>query len=145
MDTEKIPQYRVINDTMIYKQLFVEIPSVEDVLAMCSAFGLKGGLTDETSFNIKQMRQLKTTEWFEENIWLLSAYYLRCKAKLYLKAPFTEKACITILRQVVKAHGFHLVSRDYTDNETKKKAKSYHLESSDRHTILYQDVILSFR
>ena len=98
MDTEKIPQYRVINDTMIYKQLFVEIPSVEDVLAMCSAFGLKGGLTDETSFNIKQMRQLKTTEWFEDNIWLLSAYYLRCKAKTYLKVHTAHR------RRAVRVH-----------------------------------------
>lgn len=55
----------------------------------------------------------------------LSKYYLPCKAKVYLSA-LDEKKCVTILRQVLRLHGYLLSSKQRYVKQ--KKTTFYYIQ-----------------
>ena len=81
--------------------VFRECPPLDLVNTFLQTLGLKG-VDDYSQFS----KQCICTEKFEELLPLLEPYYLPCKANDYLyKTPFTQNNVLTILRQILKAHG----------------------------------------
>jgi len=87
--------------------IFRKLPPHELLLQFISTFGLKG-LDDASWFSKSHVRldQLETV------LIDLEPYYIPCKARVYLHSQLTEVRAITILRQVLKAHGVSLKSSE---------------------------------
>ena len=102
--------------------IFRQTPPHELLLEFIGAFGLKS-LDDASWFSKSHVRldQLETV------LIDLEAYYVPCKARVYLHSDLTEQRAITILRQVLKAHGVSLISSERgRDN---MKCLWYHIET----------------
>lgn len=81
--------------------VFRECPPLDLVNSLLQTIGLSG-IDDYSQFSKQSIHTTK----FEEMLPLLEPYYLPCKANDYLyKTPFTNTNVLTILRQVLKAHG----------------------------------------
>lgn len=98
-------------------QLFRNTPGLNITLELISFFGLKS-LTDNHSFNKKNLIDLKTVEKINGILDKLSSYYLPCKSRIYL-SDINEKKCITILRQFLKVHNYTLLYKEKFINNKK--------------------------
>ena len=103
--------------------IFRKIPPNELLLQFIGAFGLKG-LDDASWFSKSHVR----LDHLEKVLSDLEPYYVPCKARVYLHNDLTELRAITILRQVLKAHGVSLkASERGRDN---MKCLWYHIETA---------------
>ena len=91
-------------------QLFRRQPTKELALEIIYSFGLKD-FNDNHNFSRQDLISLKTVEAIRELKPELEKYYLPCKARTYLN-DLTCKNVITILRQIVKPHGYVVYSRE---------------------------------
>jgi len=81
-------------------QLFKVIPDHQIVTPLLHAFGLEN-LEDTRYFTYHNMDDTQTSTQIEALRDDLLKYYIPCKGKVYA-TTFTNKKCITILRQFVK-------------------------------------------
>jgi hypothetical protein len=102
---------------MKINQLFTKKVDLEVLHKLLSAFGLNG-LNDKQLFSKFDLIQIGTLKKVELLKLELSNYYLPCKAKVYLE-NLTEKKIITILKQVLRLHGYYLQSREKNINTRK--------------------------
>ena len=91
-------------------QLFRRQPTKELALEIINSFGLKD-FNDNRNFSRQDLISLKTVEIIQELKTELEKYYLPCKARTYLN-DLNCKNVITILRQIVKPHGYVVYSRE---------------------------------
>jgi len=91
-------------------QLFRRQPTKELALEIINRFGLKD-FNDNHNFARQDLISLKTVETVRELKSELEKYYLPCKARTYLN-DLNCKNVITILRQIVKPHGYVVYSRE---------------------------------
>ena len=94
---------------MKLNQLFYEIPPIEIIEKLMSAFGLSN-MNDTKEFNKNDLISNHTASKIIELIPDLALYYLPCKANIYL-TNITEKRSITILSQHLRLYDYRL-SRD---------------------------------
>lgn len=94
---------------MKLNQLFYEIPPIEIIEKLMSAFGLSN-INDTKEFNKNDLISNHTASKIIELIPDLALYYLPCKANIYL-TNITEKRSITILSQHLRLYDYRL-SRD---------------------------------
>ena len=121
-----------------HNQLFKKIPGEDVALGLLKLFGING-FDDKRCFSRKDLDKLGTVGKVQEMIPELRQCYLNCKAKAYLN-ELTPKSVITILRQVLKANGYNIVSREkYIKGE---KFLIYNIVS--RSACEYKPVILNF-
>ena len=78
-----------------------------------------------TTFPITFTKDLISLEHSENIAYILSEYYIPCKAKMYLEYT-NEKRWLTILRHILAPHGWVIVSQETTRD--KKKAIFYTIE-----------------
>ena len=91
-------------------QLFREKPSRELACKLVHYCGL-AGLQDTRYFSRFDMQRENTIKKINEHlIDNLKKLYIRCKAESYLSV-LDEHAVITILRQVLRIHGYTVISR----------------------------------
>jgi hypothetical protein len=81
-------------------QLFKVMPDMQIVQPLLDAFGLED-LDDSRYFTYQNMKDAETAESVQELREDLLKYYIPCKGRVYA-TTFTDKKCITILRQFVK-------------------------------------------
>jgi hypothetical protein len=99
--------------------IFRQIPPwtvVADILTL-----LKLGTTFPMTFT----KSLISLERSEDIAYILSEYYIPCKAKMYLEYT-DEKRWITIIKHLLAPHGWVVLSQETTRN--KKKAIFYTIE-----------------
>ena len=98
-------------------QLFREIPPYDLVELI-----LKHFIPDMNSFNYtfskQDIIQKNIIMNITQHIETLKTYYLKCKVIKYL-SDINEKSIITILRQILKPHGFNIKSKEKYMNEQK--------------------------
>lgn len=78
-----------------------------------------------TTFPITFTKDLISLEHSEDIAYILSEYYIPCKAKMYLEYT-DEKRWLTVIRHMLSPHGWVLVSQETTRG--KKKAIFYTIE-----------------
>jgi hypothetical protein len=81
-------------------QLFKVMPDMQIVQPLLEAFGLDD-LGDSRYFTYQNMKDADTAELVQDLRDDLLKYYIPCKGKVYA-STFTNKKCITILRQFVR-------------------------------------------
>lgn len=129
-------------------QLFVKKVDTELVLKMLECFGLQD-FNDKKLFSRYDLVQHRTLEIFENTLKEdLKKFYLPCKSKMYLE-NLTEKRLITILKQVLRLHGYYLFSKEKNYNNKKiifyqlinerDKCKPMHMKQYNITNILYFD------
>ena len=91
-------------------QLFRRQPTKEIGLDIINCFGLKD-FNDNHNFSRQDLISLQTVDQIKELKNELEKYYLPCKARTYLN-DLNCKNVITILRQIVKPHGYVVYSRE---------------------------------
>ena len=94
---------------MKLNQLFYDIPPIEVINKVLSAFGLSS-MSDSKEFNKNDLINNDTVAKIVELIPDLALYYLPCKANIYL-TDITIKRTITILSQHLRLYEYRL-SRD---------------------------------
>ena len=99
-------------------QLFKTIPDLNVIMELLSYFGIDSLTNDDQEFNIQTMDDLNTVQEILENIDTIKSYYIPCKVKLYL-SELTNKKCITVLRQFLKAIGYTLIYKEKYKNGVK--------------------------
>jgi hypothetical protein len=98
-------------------QLFRQIPPKEVCLMVLETFGIMD-FDDGTTFSRTELKAVNCVERMEELKPLLLTYYLPCKARTYLH-DLTEKNVITILRQMLRLHGYTISSKEKYRKGTK--------------------------
>ena len=91
-------------------QLFKITPPKELVLEIVNTFGLID-FDDNRNFCRRDLSVMCTVDKIIELKKKLEKYYLPCKSRTYLN-DLTDKNVITILRQVVRPHGYIVASRE---------------------------------
>ena len=91
-------------------QLFRKIPSLEIALEIVRCFGLSD-FDDNRNFSRKDLIIFNSVEKIKEMKKELEEYYIPCKARTYLN-DLNTKNVITVLRQIVKCHGYTINSRE---------------------------------
>lgn len=91
-------------------QLFKIIPSFELVTEVIKTFGLTD-FNDNRNFSRRDLSILGTVEKIIELKPELEKCYLPCKSRTYLN-DLNNKNVITVLRQIVRPHGFLVYSRE---------------------------------
>jgi hypothetical protein len=88
---------------------FPPLELVEDILRSC---GLRGGLSDMRQFKRDDVAAGVATA----DTWLplLEPYYLPCKAKRFFHTgkEFTTGCLITVLRHIVRPHGYDVFAQE---------------------------------
>lgn len=102
---------------MKINQLFVKKVETDVVLELLKCFGIED-LNDKKLFSRSDLVQHNTLEKMHSMKSDLERYYLPCKAKMYLDS-INEKRAITILKQVLRLHGYYLISREKNMNNKK--------------------------
>lgn len=95
---------------MRINQLFNKPVELPLVLQALRCFGLNG-LDDRRMFCKDDLDKLDTLRQLDLIVPVLRAYYMPCKARTYLE-NIGEKRAITILKQVLRLHGYILLSRE---------------------------------
>lgn len=104
---------------MKINQLFTKKVDTDILLKLLSCFGIND-LNDKRFFCKYDMIQANTIERIAEVKDELEEYYLPCKARIYLDIEnMNEKRAITILKQVLRLHGYHLISKEKNVNNRK--------------------------
>jgi hypothetical protein len=102
---------------MKINQLFSKKVDTEVLLRLLHCFGL-GSLEDKRFFSKHDLNRMDTLVQIQSMRLNLSSYYLPCKAKIYLD-HINEKRAITILKQVLRLHGYYLQSKEKNINTRK--------------------------
>lgn len=102
---------------MKINQLFRKRVELDTLLEVMDCFGLKG-LTDKKSFSKSDLMEIGTVDKINGMIHKLDEYYMPCKSKVYLDS-LTEKRAITILKQILRIHGYFLASSERNFNNQK--------------------------
>jgi len=102
------------------KHLFRKKPTIELVSNILQALKFSG-LSDARLFNKTDIDLIIFEQWLPE----LEPFYLPCKAKLFLHS-FTHDRAITVLRHLLRAHGYKL--RAYEKVHQGAKQTLYQLE-----------------
>jgi hypothetical protein len=102
---------------MKINQLFIKQVDMDLVLRLLTCFGLKD-LNDKRMFCKYDLESIGTVKQIESMMDEISEYYLPCKAKVYL-TDLTEKKSLTILKQIIRLHGYFLKSKEKTFNNRK--------------------------
>ena len=102
---------------MKINQLFRKRVNIDTLLIVMACFGL-AGLNDKKSFSKSDLMEIDTDARIEELIPILDEYYMPCKSKVYLE-NLTEKRVITILKQILRIHGYFLASSERNFNNRK--------------------------
>ena len=84
-------------------KIFREFPPVDIVNQILQTLGIHN-IHDATWFSKAQIR----LQDFEQLLPELEIYYIPCKAQEYLHISLTHSRAITIIRQLLKAHGARL-------------------------------------
>jgi hypothetical protein len=74
----------------------------------------------------------------------LEPYYIPCKAKEFLHTSLTQTRCITILRQLARAHGFELCAREKSIGGKKEIWYSLTQTSSESSSIQSGEIQIAF-
>ena len=100
-------------------QLFTKKVDTDILLKLLSAFGIND-LNDKKLFCKIDLVQQDTVRKVLALKSCLEQYYLPCKSRIYLDTDtLNEKRCITILKQVLRLHGYFLVSKEKNFNNKK--------------------------
>ena len=91
-------------------QLFKIVPSFELVTEVIKTFGL-ADFNDNRNFSRRDLSILGTVDKIIELKPELEKCYLPCKSRTYLN-DLNNKNVITILRQIVRPHGYLVYSRE---------------------------------
>lgn len=91
-------------------QLFKIVPSFELVTEVIKTFGLTD-FNDNRNFSRRDLSILGTVDKIIELKPELEKCYLPCKSRTYLN-DLNNKNVITILRQIVRPHGYLVYSRE---------------------------------
>lgn len=102
---------------MKINQLFVKHVDEEMLGLVLKCFNLRG-LNDHRLFCKYDMAELGTVQKLQEIKDKLSAYYIPCKARLYLE-NMTEKRAVTVLKQLLRLHSYKLWSKEKNHNHKK--------------------------
>jgi len=95
---------------MTKNQLFKNIPDLQIIQSILSAFGLDD-IDDARLFTKEHMIDVDTVTKLSELSETLKEYYLPCKSRKYL-TDLNEKKCITILRQFIKIHHYKCIGME---------------------------------
>lgn len=102
---------------MKINQLFRKRVDTELLMDIVTCFGLST-LNDRRCFSKQDLMQEHTVDKLQHIIPMLEEYYLPCKARVYID-DMTEKRAITMLKQVLRLHGYFLMSRERNLNNRK--------------------------
>lgn len=102
-------------------QLFRLKVETDVLIKLLKCFNLNG-LEDKKVFSKYDLVKCDTLHKLEDMKSELEIYYLPCKSKIYLH-ELTEKKAITVLKQVLRLHGYFLVSKE--KNVSNKKVIFY--------------------
>ena len=97
-------------------RVFREIPPIEYVNKIFKTLGLRD-MADTAWFSKSSIR----LQEFEELLPELEPYYVPCKAHEYIHQPLTQIRVVTIIRQLLKAHGATLNVCEKSCGGEKKK------------------------
>jgi hypothetical protein len=102
---------------MKINQLFVKHVEKDLVTRLLCCYGLNG-FNDKKIFSKHDLEKLNTVDKVNLLIEEIRSYYLPCKAKVYLENIDVKKS-ITVLKQVIRLHGYFLKSKEKTFNTRK--------------------------
>jgi hypothetical protein len=102
---------------MKINQLFVKHVEKDLVAELLKCYGLYG-LCDKKVFNKHDLEKMNTVQKVNLLLDELRNHYLPCKAKIYLENLDVKKS-ITLLKQVIRLHGYFLKSKEKTLNTRK--------------------------
>lgn len=119
--------------------MFRETPPKDLVSQVLQGLGFRG-LEDLRWFSKDELRTESQNEWLP----LLEPYYLPCKAARFLhRGLLGSQDCVTVLRHIVRPHGYELATVERTYNG--KKQPLYQIQSlRDTHTLNDTDLEVSF-
>lgn len=103
---------------MKINQLFRRHVDIDVVMLLVQCFGL-ANLDDRRMFSKQDLAHCDTVNKVKAMIPTMEEFYLPCKARVYLSPDMCENRAVTILRQVVRLHGYHLESREKNINNRK--------------------------
>lgn len=104
---------------MKINQLFIKKVDVDLLVRVLNCFGLTD-LNDKRFFCKLDMIQHSTVIQFAMLRESLEPFYLPCKAKIYMNPDsMNEKRAITILKQLLRLHGYYLISKERNINNRK--------------------------
>ena len=102
---------------MKINQLFTSKVDIQFVIQLLKCFDLSS-LQDKKTFSKFDIIQNNTVQKVAMLIPQIETYYLPCKAKIYL-LELNEKRVITILKQILRLHGYYLASKERNYNNSK--------------------------
>jgi hypothetical protein len=117
---------------MKINQLFTKKVDTDILIRLLNCFGLTD-LNDKRFFCKYDIVQQNTVQKLNSMRLDLEHYYLPCKAKIYLDCDeMNEKRAITVLKQVLRLHGYHLHSKE--KNVSNRKIIFYQLQNEKERT-----------
>lgn len=123
--TDRIICGDIVNKIMKIHQLFTKKVDTDVLLKLLAAFGIND-LNDKKMFCKLDLVQHDTVRKIINLKSCLEQYYLPCKSKIYLNInAINEKRCVTILKQILRLHGYFLISKE--KNLNNKKVVFYQL------------------
>ena len=102
---------------MKINQLFRKKVDIDTLMMVMRCFGLTG-LTDKRSFCRSDLMDIHTVTNLHDMVSTLEEFYMPCKSKVYLE-NLTEKRAITVLKQMLRIHGYFLASSERNSNNRK--------------------------
>lgn len=134
---------------MKINQLFIKRVDINLLVGVLNCFGLTD-LNDKRLFCKLDMLQHNTISRFVHMRESLEPFYLPCKAKIYMNPEgMNEKRAITILKQILRLHGYYLISKERNVNNRKiifyqlmnekERTQSQHMKKFDVTNIISFD------
>lgn len=102
---------------MKINQLFRKRVDTDTLLQVIRCFGVQS-LADKRCFCKSDLVEIGTVANLTALVPTLEEFYLPCKARVYLEG-LTEKRAITVLKQILRLHGYFLASRERNFNNRK--------------------------
>lgn len=102
---------------MKINQLFTQPVEKDLLLRLLKCFGLSG-VEDKRTFCKFDLQKIGTVDKLVPVVEELRAFYLPCKAKVYLDG-MDERKAITVLKQVLRLHDMYLQSKEKNFNNRK--------------------------
>ena len=102
---------------MKINQLFTKKVDTEIVLKLLECFGIHD-FNEKKTFCKYDLMQNNTVQKVNALKPELESFYLPCKARVYLE-DMTEKREITVLKQILRLHGYYLASKEKNINNKK--------------------------
>lgn len=102
---------------MKINQLFRKRIETELVIDILQCFGL-ANLNDRKMFSKMDLVKEQTVDRLTMLLPEIEEYYLPCKARVYIE-NLNEKRAITMLKQILRLHGYYLQSKEKNLNNHK--------------------------